>query len=112
MPGLPGQRDLSRQRCFHHKAREAVAVCLECGNYFCRECITEHDDRVVCAHCLEASGSRDPVSRKFTAVYRVFALFGALVFLWLFFYYWGQLLLSLPASFHEGTLWKELLEKI
>lgn len=112
MPEPPGQRELSRKRCFHHPTREAVAVCPECGHYFCRECITEHEDRVICAHCLEAAHSHAPVSRRFTAVYRVLAFWGALFFLWLFFYYWGQLLLSLPASFHEGTLWKELLEKI
>jgi hypothetical protein len=27
-------------------------------------------------------------------------------FLWLCFYYLGQLLLLLPSSFHEGTLWQ------
>ena len=32
-------------------------------------------------------------------------LFGFMV-LWLFFYYVGQALLSLPSSFHEGTVWQ------
>jgi hypothetical protein len=32
-------------------------------------------------------------------------LLGAM-FLWVFFYYLGQILLSLPSSFHEGTLWQ------
>jgi hypothetical protein len=26
--------------------------------------------------------------------------------LWMIFYYLGQALLSLPSSFHEGTLWQ------
>jgi hypothetical protein len=26
--------------------------------------------------------------------------------LWVFFYYLGQILLSLPSAFHEGTLWE------
>jgi hypothetical protein len=26
--------------------------------------------------------------------------------LWMFFFYLGQALLSLPTSFHEGTLWQ------
>ena len=44
--------NLTFQRCFNHAAREAVARCPACGHYFCRECITEHDDRVICAACL------------------------------------------------------------
>jgi len=45
-------QDLAYQRCLNHTFREAVARCPECGHYFCRECITEHEDRVVCASCL------------------------------------------------------------
>ena len=40
------------QRCLHHGEREAIARCPECGSFFCRECITEHDERVLCASCL------------------------------------------------------------
>jgi hypothetical protein len=43
---------VAHQRCLHHHEREAVARCPECGHYFCRECITEHDERVICASCL------------------------------------------------------------
>ena len=43
---------LSAQRCFNHAGREAVARCPECSRYFCRECISEHRGRVVCAGCL------------------------------------------------------------
>ena len=46
-------QNLAHQRCFNHAVREAVARCPECGQCFCRECITEHDDRVVCAACLK-----------------------------------------------------------
>jgi len=45
-------QDLTHQRCHHHQFREAAARCPECGRYFCRECITEHADRVLCASCL------------------------------------------------------------
>ena len=48
--------NLSQQRCFNHTSREAVARCPECGRFFCRECITEHDDRVLCAVCLGKKG--------------------------------------------------------
>ena len=30
-----------------------VARCPSCGNFFCRECITEHDELILCAACLK-----------------------------------------------------------
>ena len=44
---------LTHQRCFHHSHREAVARCPECRQFYCRECVTEHDYRVICATCLK-----------------------------------------------------------
>ena len=42
------------QRCWNHESREAVCRCPQCGNSFCRECVTEHDFRLLCAACLNA----------------------------------------------------------
>ncbi len=103
---------LAQQRCHHHLAREAVARCPECARFFCRECITEHDDRVICATCLKkitgASGGRKQRLRGVMTL--AYALFGFL-FLWMFFYCIGQGLLSMPSSFHEGTLWKKIQDE-
>ncbi|MDB6029741.1 MAG: rhomboid family protein [Verrucomicrobiales bacterium] len=95
------------QRCFNHVSREAVARCLECTQFFCRECISEHDDRVICAACLkkEASVAAAPV-RSYLWLWRLAQATAGLVTVWLFFYILGQVLLSIPSSFHEGTLWK------
>jgi len=41
-----------QQRCWNHDSREAVCRCLACGRSFCRECVTEHESRLVCAGCL------------------------------------------------------------
>ena len=98
---------LVHQRCFNHSLREAAARCPECGQFYCRECITEHDDRVLCAACLRRL-AHPPLARRrgFLGAVRVLQL-GAGVFLaWLFFYFLGQTLLSIPNSFHEGTVWK------
>jgi len=38
--------------CWNHEAREAVCRCPECGRSFCRECVTEHAARLLCAACL------------------------------------------------------------
>jgi hypothetical protein len=40
------------QRCWNHELREAVCRCPGCGRSFCRECVTEHEDRLLCAACL------------------------------------------------------------
>ena len=96
--------DLARQRCFNHARREAVARCPECNRYFCRECITEHDDRVICAHCLGASGG-DAAEHGWGRLrertwFVARAAIGLLV-AWLVFYHVGSYLAGLPDAFHE-----------
>src|ERR1043166_5979979 len=54
---------LLQQRCLNHSFREAVARCPECKRYFCRECVTEHDDRLICAACLKKL-SRPAAARR------------------------------------------------
>lgn len=100
-------QSLSHQRCFNHAAREAVARCPECKQFFCRECITEHDERVLCSACLKKLTHR-PLAQRF-ALRQVFRLaqcvFGFML-AWYFFFLIGEVLLKIPASFHEGTLWQ------
>ncbi len=53
MTGLTAAaEDLSGKRCFNHAGREAAARCPGCRRFYCRECVTEHDGRVLCAECL------------------------------------------------------------
>lgn len=92
------------QRCHVHFDREAVAKCVECTEFFCRECITEHEGRIVCAACLQklalaaekTGASRLPLSRLASLFMAGVGLIGA----WLFFYTLGRLLLSVPSEFH------------
>ena len=99
--------NLAQQRCFNHAEREAVARCPECGRYFCRECITEHDDRVVCSACLRQLARKPLLQRKgFVGLARVGQCLLGLVAAWFFFYLVGEGLVSLPTAFHEGTLWQ------
>ena len=97
---------LTHQRCFHHSLREAVARCPECRQFYCRECVTEHDDRMFCAACLrKRSVVAAPARRSFAwAVLLVQSAIG-FTLVWLFFYFFGAMLLSVPSSFHEGTVW-------
>lgn len=98
--------NLAHQRCFNHRLREAVARCPKCGRYFCRECITEHEDQVLCTPCLNKllnTSWAGPL--HFSGFIRAVQFLAGGWVLWVFFYYLGQVLLSLPTSFHEGTLW-------
>lgn len=99
--------ELAQQRCFNHAAREAVARCPGCGHFFCRECVTEHDDRVMCAACLHKLAHVPLLQRRgFARTLRVGQCLLGLLLAWFFFYLIGEALLALPSSFHEGTLWR------
>jgi len=100
-------QDLTHQRCYHHQFREAVARCPECGLFFCRECITEHADKVLCASCLDKTlGPDGERLNRFQWLFRLGHFFLGFMILYILFYYLAQTLLAFPSSFHEGTLWQ------
>jgi len=101
-------QDISSQRCFNHAWREAVARCVGCGRHFCRECIVEHEDQMVCAPCLEKrAGSTTGRKRHFLFLSRAVLFVFCFFMIWLFFYTVGRGLLILPSSFHEGNIWQK-----
>ncbi len=96
--------NLSEKRCSNHASREAAARCPGCGRFFCRECVTDDEGRLLCVPCLKKAHS-SRASRSMPVVLRaVMAGLGIFV-AWAVFYAVGQLLILLPDSFHEGTLW-------
>lgn len=100
-------RSLSLERCFHHAGREAAARCPECRRCFCRECITEHDDRVLCAACVKKLAGVPFTKRgAFVGVLRVLQLAISLFIVWGCFQLLGRSLLAIPGKFHDGTVWK------
>lgn len=99
---------LSQQNCFHHAHREAVARCPECRRFFCRECVTEHDERMLCRDCLSrltGHAKTRAVRWRYLLVTSLQGVSGFLL-LWYLFFRVGQLLLAIPDSFHEGTIWE------
>jgi hypothetical protein len=101
---------LSEQRCLRHPHREAVARCPECGHFFCRECVIEHERRVLCADCLATILQR--AERRGSVFTQLLgALLGCvgLITAWLFFNLLGTTLARAPASFHEGTVWENVM---
>jgi hypothetical protein len=98
---------LTHQRCFNHASREAAARCPECRRFFCRECITEHEDRVLCATCLKKSASA-PLTKSpaFLGIKRLIQCAAGIFLAWFFFFLIGESLSRVPASFHDATIWQ------
>ena len=100
---------LLAQRCVLHQEREAVARCPECTRFYCRECISEHEDRVLCARCLSKRTGAAPAKRsRFGHVVRSFAAVLGLLVAWWFFDLIGRGLMLLPAKVHEGSVFEEI----
>ena len=53
-----------RQQCWNHESREAVCRCPGCGRSYCRECVTEHGARLLCAACLRKARAADSPQRR------------------------------------------------
>lgn len=105
---------LSAQRCLRHFDREAAARCPECRQFYCRECISEHHGRVLCASCLARLNSRSPQKvdslRGVRLLGRGVLTLAAFALVWAVIYLGGRALLLMPTAFHDGTLWKEWQE--
>ena len=80
-----------------------MVKCPSCGGYFCRECVSEHEDRFLCASCLAREAAGDETARPAPPVRLagVLRLAAALALLWLVFFAVGQAVLHVPDVFHE-----------
>lgn len=92
---------LTEQRCWHHAEREAVVRCPACQRFYCRECVTEHLGRMMCANCV-ASMSAVREARPVRRVFWTFLALGGFLLAWLIFYYLGVFLARIPSDFHGG----------
>ena len=97
-----------QHRCYQHADREAVVRCPVCRHFFCRECVTEHDDRMLCRGCLLQLTDRKKTGAGNRMLLLTISLQGAIGFLllWCIFFWIGRLLLAIPSSFHEGAIWE------
>ena len=103
---MTSMEGIVQQRCYHHARREAVARCPECHRFFCRECVTEHDDRVICAACLrKITGADKKDHRRWRSLGVLASLCMGVLVVWITFFWLGKTLLAIPTSFHDGTLW-------
>lgn len=116
LPVSPAQSGAGRvhaRRCARHPSREAAARCPGCAEFFCRECVVEHDGKLLCSTCLSrAVGQAETRGQRRAAVRRATAILSGAVMLWLLFYSAGALLVRIPPDFHDGTVWKEFAERV
>jgi hypothetical protein len=90
---------VARQRCLNHPAREAVARCTVCARYYCRECVVETDDRLVCASCLAALRKAKAQLPGGSATLQLgIAALAGFVIAWIVFYTVGLALLMIPSG--------------
>ena len=101
--------DLTLQRCLIHPDRKAIARCPACTNYFCRECITEHEGRFLCSNCLQRrSNPIESVNRTAGWFMAVIGMIVGLTVTWFFFYLIGRLLILIPPNLHDISYLKAL----
>jgi hypothetical protein len=77
--------------------------------------VTEHEFRMVCAGCLErrrSGAQRAERGRRRVPVFPVLQAGLALVLAWLWFFALGRGLLRLPADFHDGAVFGDVVESV
>jgi len=103
---------LHARRCVRHVEREAAARCPDCGEFFCRECVVEHHGRLLCSACLQRiTAAKERRRERWAAVTRSAANVAGMAALWLAFYWVGAVLVKMPPEFHDGSVWKKLVER-
>ncbi len=101
---------IALERCFNHASREAVARCPGCGRYFCRECVSEHEGRVICAFCLKRLSTKSIKRYRLVGLVRAVEVLIGVLLLWSSFYLLGRALLTIPSSFHDLAIQQEASE--
>ena len=99
---------LAQTRCFQHIDREAAARCPECERFYCRECVTEHDGRMICRSCLEELLEKKTVAGGgiFKWLQGWLLAFGGYFLAVYIFYQIGRILLKIPSEFHKGVFFE------
>ena len=98
--------DLARQQCFNHPGREAIVRCPSCRRDYCRECVTEHDDRYLCSACLRLeAGKQKPAERRIRVPIGAFMALAGLLTAWIVFYASAQYLVLRSGADQSYRLW-------
>ena len=88
-------------RCFNHHHREASAKCPACSKFYCRECVTEHDEKILCTSCLRQAVQTPFPKKKDRSDWLILILFPcSFVILWYLFFLVGRIMAAVPNRLH------------
>jgi hypothetical protein len=90
------------RRCFIHANREAASLCVTCRRSFCRECVVDHEGRLMCNACL-AKATKRPATResRLAILTGPINILCAVVLCWFVFYMVGRGFLLLEPVRHQ-----------
>jgi hypothetical protein len=84
-----------QQRCWNHEAREAACRCPGCGRSYCRECVSEHEGRLLCAACLSGvTGGREQSGGRWRKLAPAAMIAAAILLAWLAYWAAGESVMS------------------
>jgi hypothetical protein len=87
-----------------------VARCPECRRFYCRECVTEHDDRLLCASCLKKAAIAEDAAKPSAALGYIRSAIGVAFGFgaaWIFFVIVLFTLAALPTNWDFSEAWKD-----
>lgn len=97
--------NVAHQHCWNHPLRGAVCRCPACQRPFCRECVSEHDTRLLCAACIKSFTRAPGQSHARTRRLRLAVLaLATAVLAWIAFFSLGQILMG-SATLAELSAW-------
>jgi hypothetical protein len=92
------------QRCWNHQTREAVCRCPACGRGFCRECVTEHQARLLCAACLAAiARTVKPKTGGLQKLRPALMTMAGILLAWTIFYAAGESLILITGRIEQAS---------
>ena len=93
------------QRCWNHEDREAVCRCPQCGRSFCRECVGEHESRLLCAACLKTAARSRETAAKMSRFRDPALILAGLALGWIVLFCAGEAAMTLNGRL-EQTVWQ------
>jgi hypothetical protein len=98
---------LAQRRCRNHGERQAACRCPGCVFDFCRECVTEHDERWLCSRCMAAQPTSANAAKRpgWSRLSSVAIGMAGILAAWLYFFLAGELATMVLAPQHEVRVW-------
>jgi hypothetical protein len=99
--------NLAQQHCWNHSVRGAVCRCPVCHRPFCRECVSEHASRLLCATCIKASVSAPDQARvRRTRLWLPAMALASTLLAWAIFFSLGQFIME-SVTLADRSAWRD-----